>query len=85
MVLSAGVKLIVVERAAADWSKWTTRLELNSTNLVVDVAVLSDDGSVLAYSCHQGVCVSVYNGAWELRCVGCVHGELAACVHRQRW
>ncbi len=62
MLLTAGLKLLVVERGAADWSTWTTRLQLNQTNLVFDTGVLSDDGSVLAYGCTKGVCISVYNG-----------------------
>ncbi len=68
MVLTAGLKLVVVERVAADWSTWTLRLQLNATNLVFDTAVLSSDGSVLAYGCRQGVCVSAYNGAYPTLC-----------------
>ena len=60
IVLSAGLKLIVVRRLLDDWSKWEVILNLTSS-IVFDNAILSGDGKMLAVTCESGICVYRYN------------------------
>ena len=44
-------------------SAWRVRLEVNTTDQTFDVAVLSDDGSVLVVECARSMCLHRYNAS----------------------
>jgi hypothetical protein len=65
LLLTAGFKLLMLERKSLDWTSWTTRLSLQET-FTFDNAIINVDGSVLAYVCGvQGVCVWRYNASTQ--------------------
>ena len=61
VLLSAGLKMIVAEQKASDWSSWTLRFNQTFFKFVPGSGFLSEDASILAFHCYQGVCVHRYN------------------------
>jgi hypothetical protein len=60
VILSAGTRLLVLERPASaqDWSNFTVRFNHTATDYPIVDAVISMDGSYIAFSCGlQGTCV----------------------------
>jgi hypothetical protein len=65
VALSAGKKVVVLERGNAAWTQWRVRLNLTSPDAVYNSAILSDDASIVALAANdnQGVIIYTYSPA----------------------